>query len=106
LGTPLGFPEAWIERLATAVWLAPENDELWKDEAERRNAAIEELGPLWERHQFSRRPGQQNQAMKAKSRGRITWTHDGNSFAATFPAGLELAALANALEVQVASLRT
>jgi hypothetical protein len=58
LGTPLGFPVGWIERLATAVWLAPENDDLWQDDSERRKDAIAALGSLWELHPFCRRPGQ------------------------------------------------
>ena len=64
LGTPLGFPVGWVERLATAVWLAPENDELWQDELDRREEARDKLGDLKHDVSFSRRPNQQSKRMK------------------------------------------
>ena len=57
LSTPLGFPEGWIESLASAVWLAPENDDLWPDECDRRNKAREKLGDLKFDGLYCRRPG-------------------------------------------------
>jgi len=64
LGTPLGFPVGWIERVATAVWLAPENDDLWQDELERREEARDKLGDLKHDASFCRRPGQRSKEMK------------------------------------------
>ena len=54
--SPLGFPAGWIERLATAVWLAPENDDLWPDETETRRAARTQLGDLLWDGLYCRRP--------------------------------------------------
>ncbi|MEX2306143.1 MAG: hypothetical protein WD738_01025 [Pirellulales bacterium] len=56
LGSPLGFPAGWIEHLATAVWLAPENDELWQDEAVKRQKAREHYGDLLWDGSYCRRP--------------------------------------------------
>lgn len=56
LGTPLGFPAGWVEHIATAVWLAPENDELWPDEVDEREKARRQYGKLlWDRT-YCRRP--------------------------------------------------
>lgn len=56
LSSPLGFPAGWVEHIATAVWLAPENDGLWTDEAEKRKLAREKLGDrLWD-GSYCRRP--------------------------------------------------
>lgn len=38
LSDPLGFPELWVETLASAVWLAPENDDQFSDDPRRPGA--------------------------------------------------------------------
>ncbi len=83
LGTPLGFPVDWIQRLATAVWLALENDSLWPDESDKRKAAREQLGTLVHDSAFCRRPGLQTKQMKNRNE-RMSWTEDGISFAVSY----------------------
>lgn len=56
LKNPLGFPAGWIEHIATAVWLAPENDDLWEDEKEQRQKARDQLGDLLWDGLYCRRP--------------------------------------------------
>jgi hypothetical protein len=56
LQEPFGFPAGWIQRIATAVSLAPENDSLWPDEADKRKAARAEYGELLWDGSYCRRP--------------------------------------------------
>ena len=86
LENPLGFPIQWVKTLATAVWLAPENDDLWQDDDARRTQARDGFGDKWERHRFCRRPNQQSKEMKRR-RERIEWEHNGRQFSLTFPPG-------------------
>lgn len=59
LTNPLGFPLNWIESLATAIWLAPENDDLWSDEALRRHESRLALGSLLHDGKYCKRPNSQ-----------------------------------------------
>ena len=52
----LGFPAGWIEHLATAVWLAVENDDLWPDDVEQRHKDLESYGRLQRDGLYCRRP--------------------------------------------------
>ena len=104
LGTPLGFPVGWVERLATAVWLAPENDGLWKDESVRREEARDELGELKHDVSFSRRPNQQSKKMKQKNE-RMEWTHNDTTYRLSYPSSAQQSQLAEALEERAQSLR-
>jgi hypothetical protein len=97
LGTPLGFPVGWIEQLATAVWLAPENDSLWHDESEKRQTAREKLGDLRHTDSFCRRPGQQPKKMKNK-RKTVSWTEDGIPVTIHYPLSVPRSRLADLLE--------
>ena len=104
LGSPLGLPEGWIERLATAVWLAPENDDLWKDESERRQKAIEQLGESHHDRSYCRRPGKRTKKDKGKDE-RISWTHAGVNIRLSYPPSTTRLQLADSLEQQVRRLR-
>ena len=108
LGTPLGFPAGWIKRLATAVWLAPENDELWQDESEKRAKAIAGLGTLWEEHKFSRRPNKQTREMKKKNpkREQIVWNDSGTDFTLSYTKGITLPNACNAVRKKLDTLAT
>lgn len=86
LENPLGFPIEWVETLATAIWLAPDNDDLWQDDNERRTKARNGFGDKWERHRFCRRPNQQSKEMKRR-RERMEWEHNGKQFVLTTPPG-------------------
>lgn len=105
LADPLGVSESIVETLATAVWLAPENDDLWQDDAARRRTARELLAERRHSISFSRRPGQQTKEMKGK-RERSEWTHDGLTVAISYPPGTDATKLAHALEAKAASLRS
>ena len=104
LGSPLGIPEGWIERLATAVWLAPENDDLWDDESERRQKAIEQLGDLRYDGSYCRRPGKRTKQEKGHDE-KISWWHDGVYMRLSYPPSVTLSKVADSLEQQVRSLR-
>jgi hypothetical protein len=69
LSGPLGFPAGWIEHIATAVWLAPENDELWADEVEKRKLAREQLGDRFWDGLYCRRPIPEKES-KEKKKGK------------------------------------
>lgn len=84
LENPLGFPINWVQTLATAIWLAPENDDLWQDDEASRMRARKEFGDKWERHSFCRRPNQQTKEMRGR-RERMEWDHLGKQFALTYP---------------------
>lgn len=86
LENPLGFPIEWVQTLATAIWLAPENDDLWQDDEARRVQARNGFGDKWERHHFCRRPNQQSKEMKRR-RERMEWEHNGKQFVLTSPPG-------------------
>jgi hypothetical protein len=86
LENPLGFPIEWVQTLATAIWLAPENDDLWQDDEARRMQARNGFGDKWERHRFCRRPNQQPKEMKRR-RERMEWEHNGKQFVLTSPPG-------------------
>lgn len=86
LKNPLGFPIEWVQTLATAIWLAPENDDLWQDDEVRRMQARNGFGEKWERHRFCRRPNQQTKEMKRR-RERMEWEHNGKQFVLTSPPG-------------------
>lgn len=104
LGTPLGFPVGWIERLATAVWLAPENDSLWPDESDKRRAAGEGLGNLRHTDSFCRRPGQQSKEMKNRNE-RMMWTQDGIPVTISYPPSTTISQLADLLQSKSQDLR-
>lgn len=97
LENPLGFPIEWVRSLATAVWLAPENDDLWHDDELRRMQARSEFGNNWQRHLFCRRPNQQSKEMKRR-RGRMEWGHCGKKFVLTFPADATTCEVIEAIE--------
>jgi len=97
LSNPLGFPPAWIDQLATAVWLAPENDNLWQDELEKRRNSREELGNLIHTDSFCRRPGQQSKKMKNRNE-KYPFTSDGITLTVSYPPSLSLSDLPALLE--------
>lgn len=97
LGTPLGFPSGWIENIATAVWLARENDDLWTDETEKRSKAIQALEGRGFDGTYCRRPGAQTKMQKGK-REKATWTHGNDSFSVSYPPNVTPIQLADALE--------
>ena len=100
LTTPLGFPAGWIEHLATAVWLAPENDDLWTDESAQRERAREQLGERRHDGLYCRRPEQQ-----IKKKEKISWRKDGIHLSLTYPLGLTPDRLADVLEDKANELR-
>lgn len=104
LGAPLGFPIGWIERLATAVWLAAENDELWLDEVEKRRAAVRQLGQLVFRSPYCRRPGARRRADKGRDE-KLEWEHEGQQLRLFFPASLDVSNLPQILEAKACELR-
>jgi hypothetical protein len=104
LRDPFGFPASWIGTLAIAVWLAPENDDLWADDETRRRKAIDALGNNREVHKFCRRPGQQSKEMKARDRGKLKWEVDGSSWTLSYPKGQAIHQVANVLETKAREL--
>jgi hypothetical protein len=103
LENPLGFPIHWVETLATAIWLAPENDDLWQDEEASRARARDGFGDKWERHRFCRRPNQQSKEMKRRWE-RIEWEHDGRQFTLTYPPGTTTYEVVDAIESKAREL--
>ncbi|MBA4029896.1 MAG: hypothetical protein C0478_03215 [Planctomyces sp.] len=104
LGTPLGFPIGWIQQLATAVWLAPENDSLWPDEIEKRRVSCSSLSGLLHDVPFCRRPGQQTIKMKGKNQ-KLSWSVNGQTLAISFPPGLSQSELAELIEDKARKIR-
>lgn len=104
LGSPLGFPVGWIDRLATAVWLAPENDDLWKDEAERRKQAVDELGSLAFDRTYCRRPGSRRKVEKGRDSS-LEWTHGNAQIRLRYPPTLKASQIPDILEVKAHELR-
>ena len=104
LGTPLGFPDGWIERLATAVWLAPENDDLWDDEAERRKSAREQLGALLYDRTYCRRPGNRRKEDKGRDET-LEWMHGNVQMRLRYPPSIKLLHLPDILEKKASDLR-
>ena len=104
LGTPLGFPVGWIEQLATANWLAPENDDLWKDEAESRKKAIEQLGSLAFDRTYCRRPGNRRIVDKGRDET-LEWTHDSVQMRLRYPPSLEPSLIPDILEQKAREIR-
>jgi hypothetical protein len=105
LGIPLGFPVGWIEQLATAVWLAPENDCLWPDEQEKRQKAKEGMRDLIHTESFCRRPGQQTKSMKNKNE-KLSWMQDGIAVTVNYPPSVTCSQLAALLENKARQLRS
>ena len=105
LGDPFGIPAGTLEGLATAVWLAPENDALWPDQIEQRNRARDEPKTHWERHRFCRRPGQRTRKQKG-AKDRTAWSHDGRAFAATYPLGTTKEQLVESFRAKLQELET
>jgi hypothetical protein len=103
LENPLGFPIAWAETLATAIWLAPENDDLWQDEEARRAQSRKGFGEKWERHSFCRRPNQQSKEMKRR-RERMEWDHHGKQFVLTASLGTKTSEVIAAIEAKAKEL--
>jgi hypothetical protein len=99
LDDPFGFPIGWVETLATAIWLAPENDELWQDDEARRTQSRKSFGDKWQLHRFCRRPNQQSKEMKRR-RERVEWEHNGKLFALTFPHGTKTFEVIAAIEAR------
>lgn len=99
LENPLGFPIKWVEMLATAIWLAPENDDLWQDDEERRTQSRNGFGDKWEQHRFCRRPNQQSKKMKSR-RERMEWSHRGKQFVLTSPKGTTRVEVIEAIEAK------
>lgn len=104
LGSTLGFPEGWIEHLATAIWLAPENDDLWLDDSTRRKEARNQLKDRLHDAPFCRRPLQQSNSMK-KQNDRISWTFAGYSFTLSMPPRIPKHQLAEALREKATDLQ-
>jgi len=104
LGDPLGFPAGWIENVATAVWLAPENDDLWPDEAELRRKGVESLEGRGFDGLYCRRPGAQSKVQKGR-REKIDWTYERVPFSVRYPPGISAVQVANALEEMAKELR-
>lgn len=103
LENPLGFPIDWVQSLATAIWLAPENDDLWKDDEMRRTQARSELVKVWERHLFCRRPNQQSKEMKSR-REQLEWDHVGKQYVLTFTRGATPTEVVAAIETKAREL--
>lgn len=103
LENPLGFPIEWVETLATAIWLAPENDDLWQDDEARRMHARNGFGDKWERHRYCRRPNQHSKEMKRR-RERMEWEHDGKQFVLTSPPGTTTYEVISAIESKAKEL--
>lgn len=104
LKDPFGFPIAWVENLATAVWLSPENDDLWQDELKERELARTRLGEKWERHLYCRRPNQASKEMK-RQRKHLTWEHEGGHYVVTSPFATTSKELLNALDAISSEIR-
>lgn len=103
LENPFGFPITWVETLATAIWLAPENDDLWQNDEERRTQARKGFGDKWERHRFCRRPNQQSKEIKRR-RERMEWDHLGKQFVLTSPPGTTTFEVIAAIEAKAKEL--
>lgn len=105
LGTPLGFPTGWIERLVEAVWLAPENDDLWHDDQNRRQLSIVNHGNLCHDGLYCRRPGRRTKQEKSKDE-RLSWSTGAVPYRVSYPPGVAQIQIADALETQAKELRT
>lgn len=99
----LGFPIDWVESLATAIWLAPENDDMWQDDESRRTHARKEFGDKWGRQLYCRRPNQQSKKMK-RNRERLEWDYCGKQFVLTAPLGTTTSEVIAAIESKVKGL--
>ena len=104
LGNPFGYPDGWIDRLATAVWLAPENDDLWEDESQYRLKAIEQLGELRWDGSYCRRPGNRTKQQKGNDET-MSWTYAGVNMRFRYPPSIARLQVADSLEQQVQRLR-
>ena len=103
-GTPLGFPSGWIERLATAIWLAPENDDLWEDEAEPRTKAREQFGTLLHDRTYCRRPGNRRKEDKGRDET-LEWMHGNAQMRLRYPPSIEPLQIPDILEKKASELR-
>lgn len=104
LGTPLGFPVGWVQRLATAVWLATENDDLWQDELGIREEAREQLGDLKHDVSFCRRPDQKSRKIKNKNE-KMSWIVDGINLALSYSPSVTSSKLSVIFEQKAKSIR-
>lgn len=104
LGDPFGFPKGWIELLATAIWLAPENDDLWDDQSELRKNASEQLGVRrWDRT-YCRRPGNRSKQQKGRDET-LDWTHGDAQVRLRYPPSINASQIPDILEQQASELR-
>ena len=101
LGDPMGIPVSWIETIATAVWLAPENDDLWPDDRERRQTARDQFGDLKFDGLYCRRP-----KARMKRKEYLTWTHNEGQFSVKYDSGISCASVADALDAKATELRS
>lgn len=93
----------WIGAIALAVFVAPENEDLWKDQVQKREAAISALRTHREIHVYCRRPGAQKRHDKALEKGRHTWEYQGDQFKLSFPKGVSKEQVADALKLEAAN---
>ena len=90
--------------MATAVWLAPENDDLWEDESQYRLKAIEQLGELRWDGSSCRRPGNRTKQEKGNDET-MSWTYAGVVMRLRYPPSITRLQTADSLEQQVRRLR-